>query len=154
MRAIAILTVVFAHGNPLIANKFQNLERFNFDGVMLFFVLSGYLIGRILILDFQTRGCQPKTIINFWSRRWLRTLPAYICILTILIIAAIALNRNLPSNVFLYYVFSQNIAWPHPSFFGEAWSLAIEEWFYLIIPLMIFFAVKMFRQRGCQNFCV
>lgn len=142
MRTIAILTVVYAHGHSLIAHKYPDLNRLNIDGVTIFFVLSGYLIGRILIRDSQTNGCNFKTLTNFWTRRWLRTLPAYFVVLTILIFLTRALEQTWPAKTLFYFIFSQNIAWSHPPFFGEAWSLAVEEWFYLIVPLFLFCIVR------------
>ena len=141
MRATAILTVVYAHAYSLIEHKYPGLSHINIEGVTLFFVLSGYLIGRILINDSQKKGCNSSTLLVFWSRRWLRTLPAYFFVLIILIIFSVTLEHALPSNIWLYFVFSQNIAWSHPEFFGEAWSLAVEEWFYISVPLVLFFIV-------------
>ena len=142
MRAIAILTVVYAHGHSLIAHKYPELNRINIEGVTIFFVLSGYLIGRILIRDSQMNGCNTKTLLNFWKRRWLRTLPAYFLVLTSLILLTRALEQIWPAEAYLYFIFSQNIASSHPAFFGEAWSLAVEEWFYLTVPLILFFIVR------------
>lgn len=143
MRAIAILTVVYAHGHWLIGHIHPGLGLINIDGVTIFFVLSGYLIGRILINDSQKNGCNSVTLLNFWSRRWLRTLPAYFFILTILVLLTltIASENILSTRTYLYFIFSQNIAWSHPKFFSEAWSLAVEEWFYLSVPLLLFFVV-------------
>ena len=46
-----------------------------------------------------------------------------------------------PSSVKHYFFFSQNIISPHPWFFPEAWSLSIEEWFYVIIPICLFIGI-------------
>lgn len=46
-----------------------------------------------------------------------------------------------PGLIAKYYVFSQNLFYPHPAFFPEAWSLSVEEWFYLLIPMFIFLLI-------------
>lgn len=142
LRAIAILTVVYAHGRPIVAHRFPNYGNFDIDGVTIFFVLSGYLIGNILIRDFQRREPSFSILFQFWTRRWLRTLPAYLVVLTVLLLATFLLGDETPPKALLYYLFSQNIAWPHPNFFPELWSLAVEEWFYLLIPLLLFGLLK------------
>ena len=85
-RSIAIILVVFTHGAYLLEKT--PFEGFPFikmlDGVDLFFVLSGFLIGGILLKDItSTSGIGFKKLFNFWKRRWLRTLPNYYLILLI-----------------------------------------------------------------------
>ena len=49
------------------------------------------------------------------------------------------------SEIKSYLFFSQNLFTAHPNFFPEAWSLSVEEWFYLLIPVIILFLIKIFR---------
>jgi peptidoglycan/LPS O-acetylase OafA/YrhL len=77
-------------------------------------------------------------MLDFWIRRWLRTLPNYFLVLTILMImATLILKMDLVAHL-NYYWFSQNLYTPHPEFFPDAWSLTVEEWFYFFVPLIIF----------------
>lgn len=82
-------------------------------------------------------------LFNFWIRRWFRTLPNYFLILLVLLWLT---HLEYPSYTFAkvkeYFYFSQNLWYNHPPFFPEAWSLSIEEWFYLIVPLLLFLLVK------------
>ncbi len=108
-------------------------------GVELFFVLSGYLIGTLLIKDIATNGqfsfAQLK---QFVVRRWLRTLPAYWVMVTLLIpVWLFVYKKQLTWKVMLYYVFLQNMVTPHPGFYTVAWSLSVEEWFYITLPVFI-----------------
>lgn len=84
-------------------------------------------------------------LFNFWIRRWFRTLPNYFLILLILLWLT---NLDYPSYNFTkvkeYFYFSQNLWTSHPPFFPEAWSLSIEEWFYLLLPILLFGLVKVF----------
>lgn len=148
LRAFAILIVLFAHGfDPFLAEYFPKLRLLIFiDGVDLFFVLSGFLIGSILLRQFNSnKEYSSKVIFSFWKRRWLRTLPNYYFVLIIILFMPVilpALKGNeilIPSNTWgNFFLFSQNLFKPQSEFFSEAWSLAVEEWFYLITPLILF----------------
>lgn len=147
LRAFAILFVVAGHaGNLIESETYQYVNLFLFDGVNIFFVLSGFLIGRILIETFNTGKINGKLLINFWLRRWFRTVPNYFLILTIVIVLNMLFSKNfILLNKLKYYIFSQNLFSSHPHFFPEAWSLSIEEWFYIITPLTILVLIKGFK---------
>jgi len=84
-RAVAILIVLYAHGKLLSGDAFSFIPDFPLvDGVELFFVLSGFLIGTILISTIEKeQRFDVKSLFNFWKRRWFRTLPTYYFILII-----------------------------------------------------------------------
>lgn len=152
IRALAIVFVVWAHGTALLpASIIPFCSRLlPFDGVSVFFVLSGFLIGRILINNIIANKVTIKNLFNFWVRRWFRTLPAYYLILTIVV-----LNRFhhdlfqdfLQLNLFQYFFFLQNFAGFHITTFAESWSLSVEEWFYLIIPPLLFLFANLWRRN-------
>jgi peptidoglycan/LPS O-acetylase OafA/YrhL len=147
MRAVAILLVMYGHGN-LLLHPYLYSYRLNYlgvDGVNLFFVLSGFLIGRILLRSITEQTPTMRVLLDFWSRRWWRTLPNYVLILTVLVSLHYLLDLPMDASLGRYLTFSQNLAWPHPAFFGEAWSLAVEEWFYLSMPVVFFLAVRTTR---------
>jgi peptidoglycan/LPS O-acetylase OafA/YrhL len=132
-RAIAISLVILAHFGGL------NVGYLGFFGVELFFSLSGFLIGSILYRDFTLRREWSFSDIRvFWARRWWRTLPNYYLFLLISIPFHYYFG-GLPSPVhFLrYLVFTQNLMTGDNPFYGVSWSLAIEEWFYLLFPLAL-----------------
>jgi len=140
LRALAILFVVLEHGNLLLPLQISSVIHFViFDGVTLFFVLSGFLIGGILLKTLNKQDHTPKTIFNFWKRRWFRILPNYFLILLILCFCHLFFSEGyILNDIYKYFYFGQNIFDTHPMwFFTEAWSLSIEEWFYLIIPLLL-----------------
>ncbi len=141
LRAIAIFFVVYGHGIDIFSdhNIRKILEFAVFDGVSIFFVLSGFLIGNILIKTVNTKPINLSTLLGFWKRRWFRTLPNYLLVLTV--IYTISENNRLTEFI-KYSLFLQNFNTPHPFFFPEAWSLSIEEWFYLLIPMGLFFVLK------------
>lgn len=114
------------------------LGHFGFYGVELFFVLSGFLIGRILMRT-GDQLAQPSELWRFWSRRWFRTLPNYGLFLLInLAVILWVFPQTVPWDRFLgYVIFIQNFANYGVFFFPESWSLAVEEWFYLLFPVAI-----------------
>ncbi len=112
------------------------LGHFGYYGVELFFVLSGFLIGRILLRKGEQLG-KPKELWRFWTRRWFRTLPAYFLFLLInLAVVTWVFPQKISGKTLLgYFVFIQNFTDYGVVFFAESWSLAVEEWFYLLFPL-------------------
>lgn len=138
LRTLAISFVVIEHGYLLLPDKMKPTNILAFDGVTFFFVLSGFLIGGILIKSVIEKGISLDVIKNFWIRRWFRTLPNYFLILIILCIFHFLSNKDFTlSSVSRYFYFSQNIFTEHPGFFLVAWSLSIEEWFYLLLPILL-----------------
>jgi peptidoglycan/LPS O-acetylase OafA/YrhL len=105
--------------------------------VELFFVLSGFLIGGILLKKFK--NVNLSTIFNFYKNRWFRTLPNYYLFLLINILFSFFLFKRISVHTPKYFFFIQNLLFDSNSegFFGESWSLAIEEWFYLLCPVII-----------------
>ncbi|MAX81464.1 MAG: hypothetical protein CL843_14990 [Crocinitomicaceae bacterium] len=147
LRALAILFVVFGHARLLLPTELSIYhDWFIPDGVSLFFVLSGFLIGGILIRLLENNTPTSKLLFNFWIRRWFRTLPNYFLILILLLALNTFRDPNFSfHNIGRYFIFAQNLFYTQPDFFPEAWSLSVEEWFYLIVPVCIFTLIWRFR---------
>ncbi len=143
IRSFAIFSVLIIHTLDLTTTRLNHyIQYVKFDGVIYFFVLSGFLIGNILIKSLE-QSVTFNTISNFWLRRWLRTLPNYLLFLVILIFVF----GEYKLRVFKYLFFLQNFYKPIPDFFPESWSLTIEEWFYLALPIVIYILNKVFKWR-------
>lgn len=145
MRAVAIALVVFSHISWIRPNA-QGLipDVMGIAGVLgveIFFVLSGFLIGRIIYRLYLSDDFSFKTVLYFWVRRWFRTLPNYYLALIINTCVVAYLGYNLPDKLWTYVVFIQNFATEMPSFFVESWSLSIEEFAYIIGPLLLYFTL-------------
>jgi peptidoglycan/LPS O-acetylase OafA/YrhL len=143
LRALAITLVVLAHFFASTPLKFGGLL-----GVELFFVLSGFLIGGILISSFVKNGSTFKVLKEFWLRRWFRTIPNYIVFLFIFTPRSVLLGEISFEKWMLYPFFLQNFAWPMGNFFLVSWSLAVEEWFYLTFPSLLWITT---RKRGISS---
>lgn len=137
-RAFAILFVLIGHSfeHSKIPPQLQVFGRLGILGVELFFVLSGFLIGSIIMRLIDKNSFQNfSDIVIFWKRRWLRTLPLYF----IALLAFLRFDyhgRHSLVDFPQYFIFMQNFAWKMPEFFELSWSLAIEEHFYFWFPLV------------------
>lgn len=132
-RATAISLVLLAH-------FVKKIDFLGFWGVELFFSLSGFLIGGILWRDLvKPNQVNLKHTFNFWLRRWYRTLPNYYLFLLIMIVFHQFVTADFKSYnaVFSSLWFGQNFLTRDASFFGVSWSLCIEEWFYVVFPLLL-----------------
>jgi len=138
LRAIAIIDVVLIHGRIVLANIETGFPWIRLiPGVTLFFVLSGFLIGSILVRIFEKDKVSFPVIFNFLKRRWFRTLPNYYLILFLNIIFVYfgIIKEDFTQFNASFFYFSQNLFQPFHGFFWESWSITIEEWFYLSFPL-------------------
>jgi peptidoglycan/LPS O-acetylase OafA/YrhL len=139
LRALAVSCVVFAHSNVFIAPAHiaegalrHALFIGSHVGVEIFFVLSGFLIGRIVL---RAPPRDLTSVGRFWMRRWLRTLPPYLLVLLVLAL----LFEPGAQRVARYLLFLQcsTSMFIPPGFFPVSWSLAVEEWFYLGLPFVV-----------------
>jgi len=148
VRSLAIMFVMMSHYGMYFAGWYGGvlpirLALGGFFGVELFFVLSGFLIGRLLI-DILDTGVGWRAWRVFMTRRWMRTLPLYFVVVAILAVVwppefwvpgHAALWRELP----WFLTLTQNLGWPVVGgWFGVSWSLTVEEWFYLSFSALLF----------------
>lgn len=146
LRGVAILAVVICHYfGATNATRYENavlikLATFGWIGVDLFFVLSGFLLGGIL-LDSSGKAGYFR---HFFIRRAARILPLYYAWLLLrVVVETIWPHRRLFAETTRgsFFLFAQNLPLAaNPSadrWLGPLWSLAIEEQFYLILPILI-----------------
>jgi peptidoglycan/LPS O-acetylase OafA/YrhL len=151
LRFFAIFFVIFGHASGLLPEPYSKIHErlLPFDGVTIFFVLSGYLIGGILLKIINQTDFKIKDLTNFWTRRWMRTLPAYYFTLFLLTTPRLILDPNFHINSeWRHYFFLQNIYMQSVDFFPESWSLTVEEWFYLTFPISIFILFKIIKNKN------
>ena len=136
LRAIAIGGVLIYHASLFdFVSRDHWVVRFGWMGVDLFFVLSGYLIAGQLFRPWA-RGEAPDYR-RFFARRWLRTLPAYLAMVALYFALPVVRERPDIQPLWQFLTFTQNFAldFPIPGAFSHAWSLCVEEQFYLAFPL-------------------
>jgi peptidoglycan/LPS O-acetylase OafA/YrhL len=152
VRAIAVLLVMVSHYSNNISFWFgihpdQRVFFAGELGVELFFALSGFLIGRIL-LDLALSAPTRRNLLIFLVRRWMRTLPVYFIWLAVLLIFWPPVHGWAGYAVH-FATMTQNLVQPMPTdfFFAVSWSLAIEEWFYLLFGCALFVSVSLWRSK-------
>lgn len=153
VRGIAILLVLFTHLGAIVrsAGVFSVVTREGWVGVDLFFVLSGFLITRILIATREDRQYYRR----FYIRRALRIWPLYFLYVLVIysglhiLVHIDAVQRfaatsqvlrdnllHLSQPLIVYFLFVQNLT-NFGDMLGVTWSLCVEEHFYLIWPLLV-----------------
>lgn len=149
LRAYAIFRVANGHGGHFLNGTiFENFPWFvSPSGVDIFFVLSGFLIGYSFIsnINKSKENNTLKLSLNFWKRASFRILPNYYFILIIhyYLTDIGMLNGNLEkNNMWLFATFTQNLVYPFSSFFWESWSIAVQEWFYLLFPVLLLIGTR------------
>jgi peptidoglycan/LPS O-acetylase OafA/YrhL len=160
LRGIAVLSVVLYHYSLSISLpphglllRLQGCFQLGAYGVDLFFVLSGFLIGGILLDSKQS----PRYFRTFYFRRFHRIFPLYYLWLGLYVILAFRVFRYLPPSIravwpgwrptLVYAFFAQNLVFKNlqgisAAWLGPLWSLAVEEQFYLLMPLAVRFLSK------------
>lgn len=138
LRAIAVLSVLaghsLTHGTPP-GWLLRYIGPQAITGVEIFYVLSGFLIGHILLRSAASgRLHTVADVVDFWKRRWARTLPLYVFFVVLYMRFDYHGVADL-KQVWPFFLFLQNFAWPTLPFFTHSWSLAVEEWFYLLLPV-------------------
>jgi peptidoglycan/LPS O-acetylase OafA/YrhL len=144
LRGFAILAVMFHHiGKNVPALHLVKIGGYGWTGVDLFFVLSGFLITGILL---EAKG-KPHYFKNFYARRILRIWPLYFALLLFAFVLLPLVVPALRTRIFedaypwqSYPFFVQNWFSAKPIAFGPVgvtWSLAIEEQYYLVWPILV-----------------
>ncbi len=152
VRGVAIILVLIAHLWP-------SPYSYSVSGVNLFFVLSGFLITALLLEEHSQRG--TVNLSAFYTRRFLRLLPALILVLgactIIAFIGARRISASFLSNEIwpaLFYYMNWKQAWDGDSvhLMRHAWSLSIEEQFYIVWPLGLVFLLRRKDPKSLANF--
>jgi peptidoglycan/LPS O-acetylase OafA/YrhL len=147
LRASAIALVFMYHYEVFVsgAPTFGWLSDVGWAGVDLFFVLSGYLIANQLFAG-RARG-QSLSLPRFYARRALRTLPVFWLVLAAFVLFPAALGGRTPPPWWRFLTFTQNIGLQPGTAFSHAWSLCVEEQFYLVLPAILAFGAWVSRRR-------
>ncbi len=153
VRALSVVAVILYHAG-------FGWMHGGFFGVEVFFVVSGYLITTLLIDEHRATG--RTDLRRFWARRWRRLLPALFTMLLAVGVWAVfwgsaeqqsQLRRDLPWSIFYVANWGQitgGVAYfaPSPPLLRHLWSLAVEEQWYLIWPVVFLLLVRRRRSSG------
>jgi peptidoglycan/LPS O-acetylase OafA/YrhL len=146
LRGVAVLLVLGRHvpieeTGPLV----DFAHRVGWIGVDLFFVLSGFLVSGLLFGEYQTKG--ELRMKRFFIRRGLKIYPAFYVLLTYAVVTRLYFGRELPvSAVLSEGLFVANYG---PSLWTHTWSLGVEEHFYILLGVTIWWLA---RRGGADPF--
>lgn len=134
LRAIAVTLVVLKHMSSSHAFGPDYLWRLQLGdlGVRVFFVISGFLITHLLMLERESKG--RIDLPAFYLRRCLRIFPAYFAFLGLMLLAMAVDLQNAPLKQFAVAALYLSNYLDTPNFLGHTWSLSVEEQFYLLWP--------------------
>lgn len=143
LRALAILLVLGHHTNRAEGSLLEVLQENGRYGVSFFFVISGFLICTLLLREERRTG--QIALGKFYSRRALRLLPLYYAVLALQAVLVFGLHQYAPENEVLFreklpaylFYYSNWLATATQGPFFCAWSLAVEEQFYLGFGLLL-----------------
>jgi peptidoglycan/LPS O-acetylase OafA/YrhL len=159
LRATAILMVLANHWASHFGYWFgfqvpPVADAIGDTGVEIFFALSGFLIGRILIGIARARPTWSDFLI-FMTRRAIRTLPLYFLWLALLL-AVFPPTQDALVTALRCLTLSQNLVadMPPDYFYAVTWSLTIEEWFYLLFGALLLILAQRFGGRRALSWCL
>jgi peptidoglycan/LPS O-acetylase OafA/YrhL len=143
MRVLAIVSVLQFHVTVALVEagvlkdlNFAMRSMTVFFGMDLFFIMSGFLIGTMLLYAVDTK--KKQSVWRFWLRRGFRTFPLYYVVLTFLA-AVFPMTAAQKANLFYEYVYLTNyrLVLKPTVVMMWGWSLCVEEHFYLAVPLLL-----------------
>ena len=146
LRALAVTLVVLHHYMLFVSfdATFGWVGEIGWVGVDLFFALSGYLIGNQIIK--ALRRPEGLSLTRFYARRLLRTLPNFYVVLALYALWPAFRGSTPMLPLWQYISFTQNIGLEPGTAFSHAWSLCIEEQFYMLLPACALLAVALARR--------
>ena len=159
-RAISIALVIACHciqRNASIQKLSawgQMVENGGYQGVFIFFVISGYLITMLLLRDYDKSS--RIHLARFYYRRFFRIVPPlYFYVAWVIATAALTGLRPAPIEVITALTFTRNLDFhSHQWFFSHFWSLCVEEQFYLLWPVCLLMVLKGKGRPGARSLAV
>lgn len=156
MRALAIMLVFANHYMSFVSHEatFGWFSKVGWAGVDLFFALSGYLIGNQIFAGLRDDGGRGRgggrgfSLWRFYGRRLLRTLPAYYFVLALYAFWPYWAGSLPHAPWWKYLTFTLNLDLKPGTLFSHAWSLCVEEQFYLLLPPIALAIAALARMRG------
>jgi len=154
-RTVAILLVLFAH-TYWISDNYPKLIYYGMRlsgtiGVEVFFIISGFLIGRIVLREIEKPDFSFANIKYFLFRRWFRTFPNYYLMLIVNVGIWYIFYKEIPPKLYKYFFYIQNFNETSLPFYRISWSLAVEQFSYIIGPFLLYFLIRFFPKKNREK---
>ncbi|MBC9909993.1 acyltransferase family protein [Chitinophaga varians] len=151
LRAFAIFFVFYFHYRIFPHPEWlEQPARFGWTGVDLFFVLSGYLIAGQLFKEVAATG--TVQLKPFYIKRFFRIIPPYLLVLALYVLLPVFREKEMLPPLWKFLTFTQNFGLnlkTHGTF-SHAWSLCVEEQFYIVFPCLL--ALLLYVKAGRKAF--
>lgn len=150
LRGLSAFAVAIPHFFVYHQTNAATLEAFSAIAVEIFFVLSGFVLAPQILICLE-RGT-PADLGVFLVRRWMRTIPPYS---VALLLVSVLFGQVLTRDFLRYLLYVQNLFSLALSndYFPVAWSLSVEEWFYICFPSALLMLSWISKRRG-PAFCM
>ena len=147
LRGIAAFSVAIPHYLVLDGRYSEGAEIISILAVEVFFVMSGFVLAPQILRCMRSGRLSDLRV--FLMRRWMRTIPPFTFAL---IVIAVLSGQLLTADFSRYLFYVQNFFGQHNhnDFFPVAWSLSIEEWFYVIFPAVVVLGARWGRRAGSR----
>ena len=147
VRGAAAFCVAIPHYFVLNSTDWPTAEAVSVLSVEVFFVLSGFVLAPQIM--FCSRDGRLVNLSIFLVRRWMRTILPFLVALAAI---SVLVDQLLTPDFFRYAFYVQNAYHQHNirDYFPVAWSLSVEEWFYVTFPILMFVCAKAFRRGDAQ----
>lgn len=155
MRTIAILMVLFGHCLLIYPPNQSLISQVGifcgFLGVEVFFVLSGFLVGRILYRMYSEEEFSMNAVLLFLKRRAFRLLPNYYLVLILNLLISFIIGYAV-ADWWKYFFFLQNFSNKMLPFFPESWSIPIGVFAFLVLPIALFIKTRIVKASNKSLF--
>ena len=145
LRGLAALAVAIAHWVLISRPESEACEIAAILAVEVFFTLSGFVLAPQILACMRSKESGQLRV--FLVRRWMRTIPSFVLALVSI---AILTGHLLSADTLRYLFYVQNLFAQHNAsdFFPIAWSLSVEEWFYVLFPALLILLYRHFGPAG------
>ena len=145
LRGLAALAVAVPHFFAYRNVFLETAETISVLAVEIFFVLSGYVLAPQILFCLEQGRARYLGV--FLARRWMRTVPLYVVALLLISMLGHELGS---ANFWRYLCYAQNLFRQSNTsdYFAIAWSLSVEEWFYVAFPSLLLAAAWVFGHAG------
>lgn len=151
MQTFAIAMVLFAQFILIFpqtnAIVLQVASLLHYLGLEVFFISSGYVLGKIIYAVFEKDDFGFKAVVQFLKRRFFQIYPLYFLIVCINILITFLVGYHIKES-WSYFLFLQNFTTPNPTFFSESWVISVIVFASVLLPFLLLIFNTFFKNNN------